>query len=142
MKHITTAMLSAAGLMLGVTAAAADEARIAVRDGHLVNGEGMSVYLFEADEGAKGSTCTDACAGAWPPVTSDGAPKAGDGVDPALLDTIERQNGATQVTYGGWPLYTFVRDAAPGDIKGQDVDGFGAEWYLVTPNGESLHDDY
>ena len=141
MKRITMMAASMATLALGMSAAAADDARIELRDGHLVNGEGMSVYLFEADEDADGSTCTGACANAWPPVTSDAAPEAGAGVDQALLGTVERADGTEQASYGGWPLYTFVKDKAPGDIEGQDVKGFGAEWYLVTSEGEVMHDE-
>jgi predicted lipoprotein with Yx(FWY)xxD motif len=41
------------------------------------------------------------------------------------------------VTYGGRPLYTFAPDKnTPGNAKGQGVDGFGAEWYVVAPNGK------
>ena len=44
-----------------------------------------------------------------------------------------------QVTYNGWPLYYFIKDKAPGDTMGQDVKGFGAEWYLVMPSGKEVH---
>jgi predicted lipoprotein with Yx(FWY)xxD motif len=30
----------------------------------------------------------------------------------------------------------FVRDEAAGDTNGHDFEGFGAEWYLVSPGGE------
>ncbi|MGH6913524.1 MAG: hypothetical protein ACREH3_07425, partial [Geminicoccales bacterium] len=36
------------------------------------------------------------------------------------------------------PLYQFAKDAQPGDTKGQDVEGFGAEWYLISPEGEKV----
>jgi predicted lipoprotein with Yx(FWY)xxD motif len=102
---------------------------------YLTDGEGRSVYLFMADKENQ-STCYDACAQAWPPVLTEGQPQAGQDLDPQLLGTIERQDGSMQVTYGGWPLYYFVKDQGPGEIKGQDVMGFGAEWYLVTPQGQ------
>lgn len=44
-----------------------------------------------------------------------------------------------QMTYHGCPLYYFVKGKATGDTKGQDVEGFGAEWYLVTPGGKKVH---
>jgi predicted lipoprotein with Yx(FWY)xxD motif len=66
---------------------------------------------------------------------TDAQPKAGDKVQSDLLGTIQRQDGSTQVTYNGWPLYYFSRDQGPGQTTGQDVHGFGGEWYLITPEG-------
>lgn len=106
---------------------------------YLVDAAGWSVYLFKPDADAKGSTCYDACAKMWPPVLTDGQPMASGVAKEKLLGTIERKNGATQVTYNGWPLYYFVQDDEPGDTTGQDVHGFGGEWYLLTPGGELVH---
>jgi predicted lipoprotein with Yx(FWY)xxD motif len=105
----------------------------------LTDGEGMSLYLFEADS-ENTSTCYDACAEAWPPLLVDGTPVTGGEVDASKLGTTERTDGSMQVTYNGWPLYYFVKDQAPGDINGQDVEGFGAEWYLVSPTGEKFEE--
>jgi predicted lipoprotein with Yx(FWY)xxD motif len=102
---------------------------------YLTDAEGRSLYLFEADS-ENTSTCHDDCAAAWPPLLTEGAPTGDDKVDASMLSTIEREDGSTQVTYNGWPLYYFVKDQAPGDTEGQDVEGFGAEWYLVSPEGE------
>ena len=104
---------------------------------YLVDAEGSSLYLFLADS-TDSSTCYDDCANAWPPLVAGGEPVAGDGVEASMLGTIERQDGTMQVTYNGWPLYYFVRDQSPGDTQGQDVEGFGAEWYLVSPEGEKV----
>ena len=38
-----------------------------------------------------------------------------------------------QVTYNGHPLYYYAADQKPGDTSGQNVDGFGAEWYVLSP---------
>ncbi len=103
----------------------------------LADGEGKTVYLFEKDRGTA-STCSGACATAWPPVTTGGAPKAGGGVQAALLSTSKRSDGTMQVTYGGHPLYYFVKDRDAGDAYGQGIDGFGAEWYVVGPNGKKV----
>ncbi|HXE43641.1 MAG TPA: hypothetical protein VN635_00445 [Conexibacter sp.] len=103
----------------------------------LADGEGKTVYLFENDK-TTASTCSGACARAWPPVTTDGAPKAGGGIQTALLTTSKRSDGTTQVVYGGHPLYYFVRDADAGDTYGQGIDGFGAEWYVLGSNGKKV----
>ena len=107
----------------------------------LVDANGMSLYLFMADTQNSGtSTCgdDDGCAEEWPPLTSDGDPVAGEGVDAALLGTITRDDGSTQVTYNGWPLYLFEEDTAAGDTNGQGIDEFGGLWFLVTPTGEAV----
>ena len=69
----------------------------------------MTLYLFKADEGST-STCYDDCA-AWPPLEAD-APTGGDGIDAGLLGTTERDDGTTQVTYAGHPLYYYAADEA------------------------------
>jgi predicted lipoprotein with Yx(FWY)xxD motif len=99
----------------------------------LANGHGFTVYWFAADHGTK-SACTGACAAVWPPVT--GTPQAATGVSlPGKLGTITRAGGAAQATYNGHPLYTFQVDTAPGQVKGNGVNGFGARWYAITISG-------
>lgn len=108
---------------------------------YLANGNGRAVYLFTADsQGARESACHDACAEDWPPVTTEADPSTeAAAIDASLLGTIERPDGSRQVTYDGWPLYYFAQDSGPGDVTGQDVQGYGGEWYLVTPQGEMVH---
>jgi predicted lipoprotein with Yx(FWY)xxD motif len=103
----------------------------------LVDGDGMTLYLFEKDTSADASTCSGECAKAWPPLTTKGEPRAGSGVDASSLTTFTRDDGTTQVAYGDWPLYYYAGDQAPGDITGNDLDQFGAEWFAVTPSGDS-----
>ena len=68
-----------------------------------------------------------------------GTPKAGAGLKASKLGTIKRSDGKHQVTYGGHPLYTFVVDAGrPGSVKGEAVEAFGAEWYVVGPTGRKV----
>lgn len=123
-------------------------ATIATRDDpelgtYLTDGFGRAVYLFEGDEQAGGqeqaeSKCYKDCAKVWPPVTSASAPKAEGQVDAGRLGLVERRAGSEQVTYDGWPLYHFAKDFGPREATGQDVEDFGAEWYLVTPQGEKV----
>ena len=103
----------------------------------LVDGQGRTLYLFEADKGTA-STCDGACASAWPPLTTAGSPNAGPGVSASQLGTTTRGDGTTEVTYNGHPLYTYAGDSAPGQTSGQGSDDFGAEWYVLSPAGTPI----
>lgn len=105
----------------------------------LTDARGRALYLFEADKGSA-STCIDACAKEWPPLTTIGAPMVGAGLNAAFVATSPRPDGTTQVTYNGHPLY-FYDDDNPGMTKGQGENSFGAKWYLLTPAGLKLDDD-
>lgn len=110
---------------------------------YVVDGQGRALYMFTADQRGQGageavSNCYDACAKAWPPLTVRGKPQVGPQLQQGLVDTIQRRDGTRQVTYGGWPLYYYVRDQGPGAVTGQDVHGFGGEWYLVGPGGSKI----
>jgi predicted lipoprotein with Yx(FWY)xxD motif len=97
----------------------------------------LTVYLFEADKGTS-SACTGACAKAWPPVTTGGAPVAAAGAVSADLGTIARADGTKQVTYKGHPLYFFAKDGDAGDAYGEGANAFGAGWYVLRPNGNKV----
>ena len=102
----------------------------------LVDGRGMTVYLFAGDTGHD-STCYGDCVRFWPPVLTTGAPLAGAGAKAALLGTTTRTDGSLQVTYAGHPLYRFDLDS-PGDAIGQGVNGFGGLWWVVSPSGAAI----
>lgn len=120
------------------------QARLEVREQppygrYLTDRDGMSLYLFEKDEpGADYSTCYQSCAIAWPPYVTEQPPDAGEHVEGDKLGTFERDDGSQQVTYDGWPLYYFSGDKAAGDALGQDVLHMDAEWYLLSPAGETI----
>jgi predicted lipoprotein with Yx(FWY)xxD motif len=104
----------------------------------LTDARGRAVYLFEKDTGPR-SSCYGTCATAWPPLlAAHGQPVAGSGVRAALLCTVRRANGSTQVTYGGHPLYYFTADQQPGDISGEGSQAFGGGWDLVSPAGAKV----
>jgi predicted lipoprotein with Yx(FWY)xxD motif len=107
---------------------------------YLVDGTGKSLYLFIIDTGGK-SMCSGPCAQAWPPLTTNGKPTASSGVTASKLTTITRSDGSTQVVYAGHPLYYFVGDKAPGDTTGQDIDQFGAKWYVLAKDGKKIDND-
>lgn len=124
---------SGEGSPSGVTVASADTSMGTI----LVDGQGLSLYLLTADSPEQ-SACSDACAGAWPPVTANGQTTAGSGADASLLGTLTRPDGSTQVTYNGHPLYTFKGDHVPGDVAGQGIESFGGTWSLLSPAGEPI----
>lgn len=145
-----TAIVSAVALVaLSAPASAQDTTVIQVAESekfgkHLTTGDGRPVYLFTTDTQAKDGqeakvSCTSAdCLNAWPLVTSSGNPQAGEEANSELIGTTMYE-GKQVVTYNGWPLYYFVRDAGAEAPQGQDIKSFGGEWYLVTPEGEEVH---
>jgi predicted lipoprotein with Yx(FWY)xxD motif len=100
----------------------------------LTDSNGNTLYMFAKDTNGK-SECTGSCASVWPPVTTSGQPKAGNGVVASKLGTTMRSDGSTQVTYAGHPLYTYTADGSPGDTNGNGINEFGGVWYAVQPNG-------
>jgi predicted lipoprotein with Yx(FWY)xxD motif/cytochrome c5 len=106
---------------------------------HLVDAEGSSLYVYLEDEQGGGtSACRDACLRNWPPLTVEGEPVAGEGVDAELLGTLSRENGSTQLTVNGWPVYEYLRDTEPGQARGA---GLGNVFYLISPEGEPLTEE-
>jgi predicted lipoprotein with Yx(FWY)xxD motif len=105
----------------------------------IVSSEGLTLYDFHKDQGGK-SSCYGTCAGAWPPLLTEGEPQADAGAMASQLGTTKRKDGTVQVTYNGWPLYTYAGDQAPGEANGNDIDQFGAEWYALQPSGEEPED--
>jgi predicted lipoprotein with Yx(FWY)xxD motif len=111
---------------------------------YLADSNGRSLYLFEGDTSST-STCTGACATAWPPflipagqTPSIATGSASSSIQQSLLSTSPRSDGTTQVTYNGHPLYYFSGDTTSGSTSGQGLNEFGALWYLVQPSGQAL----
>jgi len=107
------------------------EIKVSSKDGlgtFLVDEKGMTLYLFTKDTPGV-SNCSGSCLTAWPPLLTNGEPRADDGVT-GKLDTITRDDGSLQVTYNDMPLYYYVTDVKPGDTTGQDVGGV---WFVVAP---------
>ena len=104
----------------------------------LVDSRGRTLYLFEKDKGTK-SSCFGKCAVNWPPLrTSSRKPAVGSGVSSSKVGTTKRPDGKRQVTYKGHPLYLFVGDKKAGDTNGENLDAFGAEWYVLSPAGNQI----
>jgi predicted lipoprotein with Yx(FWY)xxD motif len=121
------------------SATARKSATVKLRSTHLgrvlVDARGRTLYEFLKDKPGGRSRCSGDCAANWPPLTTSGRPRAGDGVSGRMLGTIRRRGGARQVTYAGHPLYRFIGDAGPGDTTGQGLRAFGARWYALKASG-------
>jgi predicted lipoprotein with Yx(FWY)xxD motif len=102
----------------------------------LVDAAGKTLYWFAIDTPTK-SNCNGACATYWPPVI--GKPSAASGASLTMaLGTITRSDGKVQATYGGHPLYTYVGDSGPGQVKGNGKNLSGGLWWAATPSGAKL----
>jgi predicted lipoprotein with Yx(FWY)xxD motif len=101
----------------------------------ITDGNGRTLYMYAPDHQGV-SRCYGFCAQQWPPLVLPGGvtrPKAGAGVRASLLGTVRRANGQLQETYGGWPLYLWIGDTAPGQATGQ-ADDMGL-WYVLSVTG-------
>jgi predicted lipoprotein with Yx(FWY)xxD motif len=82
----------------------------------------MTVYTFDKDAGGK-SMCNGDCAKNWPPMMAPAGAKA-----EGKWTVIKRDDGMMQYAYDGKPLYTFMKDEKPGEMKG---DGMKEVWHVV-----------
>ena len=96
----------------------------------VASSNGMTVYQFTQDVKDSGkSACTGGCATTWPPLTvAAGTKPTGDTGVTGKIGTIKRDDGTTQVTYNGLPLYFFSGDQAVGDSN-----GIYSGWRAVKP---------
>jgi predicted lipoprotein with Yx(FWY)xxD motif len=114
------ALMLAAALALPSMAFAAEP--VMMKDGMMVDHKGMTVYTFDKDAGGK-SMCNGDCAKNWPPMMAPAGAKAEGKFTP-----IKRDDGSMQWAYDGKPLYTFVKDAKPGDMTGDKMKDV---WHVV-----------
>lgn len=100
----------------------------------VIDGLGWTLYRFDDDTARPpASNCAGDCATTWPPVLAEpGTPLTVDGIDQAAIGTITRADGGVQLTIGGWPVYRYAADSAPGATDG---NGKGEKWFAVTPEG-------
>ena len=101
----------------------------------LVDGAGRTLYLLTADRPGT-SSCDAGCLSYWPAV----APPAGSSLPgvTAPAGRVTTPDGTPTATVAGWPLYTFVKDAKPGDVTGEGVQSFGGTWWAVSPDGRPV----
>lgn len=117
-----------AAIVLAACASMSDSVMPAkIADGAMTNTAGMTLYTFDRDTAGSGkSVCNGPCIAIWP---AFGAPA--DAKSSGDWSVASRDDGSRQWTYKGKPLYTFARDAKPGDKTG---DGFNNNiWHVARP---------
>ena len=116
--------LAALATALFACAALAAGAPVAPMNGVMATPSGATVYPFDKDAAGSGkSVCNGPCAQLWPPVAASASDTAsGD------WSIVTRDDGSKQWAYKGWPLYTFSKDAKPGDMSG---DKFKDVWHVI-----------
>jgi predicted lipoprotein with Yx(FWY)xxD motif len=143
-RAVALALLAAAGSLLPASTSAAAGAKPAAGalvklhntalGQVLIGPQGKTLYLFTPDK-RNTSVCYGKCASFWPPLLTTGTPRAGKHVKASLLGIAVRKDGKHQVTYGGHPLYYFVKDKKAGQTNGQAVEKV---WWVVSAAGTKI----
>jgi predicted lipoprotein with Yx(FWY)xxD motif len=110
----------------------------------LVTRRGLTLYSLSAERHGRFICTTMACLSLWKPLVVPA------GVKPTGvrgLATVKRPSGKRQVAYRGAPLYRFVQDVKPGQVKGNGFRDVGV-WRPVAvgrstaPAGSSASRSY
>ena len=97
-----------------------------VANGILTDADGMTLYTFDKDTvGSEKSACNDTCATNWPPFLAKMGEKSG-----GDYSLFSRDDGRLQWAFKGKPLYLWIKDVRPGDMKG---DGVNNVWHVAKP---------
>ena len=100
----------------------------------LATPSGQALYEL-SDDPPGGSKCSGSCTSDWHPLTDNGAPTAGPGINPSLLSTFRRSDGSKQVVYDGHALYTY---AGSGQASGAGIASAVGTSYLVSAAGKPI----
>jgi predicted lipoprotein with Yx(FWY)xxD motif len=119
----------------GSTATVSAAANATLKTTILVDQNGLTLYMLTDDTNGKPHCAhiDPTCPRIWPALKSSGKPRAGAGVNAALLGIVTGAGGVRQVTYNHHPLYHFVGDHVLGDVNGQACVGI---WFVLTPSGK------
>ncbi|TSD45921.1 hypothetical protein FFI94_006905 [Rhodococcus sp. KBS0724] len=100
-----------------------------------VDGEGMTVYIYDPDEEhPTGDSCDESCLRYWPAVTSVTDSPVTEGIN-AAIGTVPGPEGSFQVTVNGKPVYRYLDDQVPGDMSGQSI---GSLWFMIDEFGNPV----
>jgi predicted lipoprotein with Yx(FWY)xxD motif len=110
---------------------------------YLVTAEGRPIYVFSADTPRSAgvdanSLCSDACTRQWPPLIASAGAVASPEIDVALISKTQREDGASQVLFGGHPVYLFAGDQPGEPPSGHGHSAYGGVWQLIAPDGSPI----
>ncbi|MGH1350032.1 MAG: COG4315 family predicted lipoprotein [Methyloligellaceae bacterium] len=91
----------------------------------LTDEAGRTLYIFDNDKSGL-SNCQADCSESWPPYLVKDNEEIREN-----FSVIERSDGSRQWAYLGMPLYYWVADKKPGDIKGNGIAGV---WHILRSN--------
>lgn len=100
----------------------------------ITDGNGRALYFFSDDANGKAS-CYDDCVSKWP-VFSASKLEISEGLDGNDFELITRNDGTTQVTYKGWPLY-YLSPNSDGVLEEPGLvscDGLNDVWFVAKPD--------
>ena len=101
----------------------------------LADSRGFTVYAFTTDSpGVDSCVKKHGCLTYWPPVRP-GTPLFGPGLKRSLIGTISVKGHGKQLTYAGWPLYTYSQDTHPGETKYVNLLQFQGRWPALNAAG-------
>jgi predicted lipoprotein with Yx(FWY)xxD motif len=92
----------------------------------LAEASGLVVYTYSNDKKGGAPTCTGSCASLWPPVTGNPKALSADTL-PGTLGTVSMADGGKQITYNGYPLYTYKSAKALATTG----NGIGGVWHVI-----------
>ena len=100
----------------------------------ITDGEERALYFFSNDADGKAS-CYDDCVSKWPVFTTTNL-EIGEGLLADDFNSIARDDGKTQVTYKGWPLY-YLSPNGDGVLEEPGLvscDGLNGIWFVAKPD--------
>ena len=101
--------------------------------GVLTNAAHRSLYVLSVEKGGH-IHCASACLTSWPPLLVNTAKVTfakGKGVK-GRFGLVKRSTTERQVTFNGYPVYTFIGDSGARQARGQGISADGGTWRLIN----------
>ena len=107
---------------------------VKTHNGMLVTRGGLTLYSLSAERHGRFICTSSACIALWKPLL------VARGVTPTGvkgLSVVRRPDAKRQVAFRGAPLYRFVQDTKPGQVKGNGFKDVGV-WRPVVTGGSAV----